>query len=189
MSTAEHTGHGPYDSREYGEPGADLYDAGSLWLPAISDASLHFTVEKSNDKVLAAVYTVGDSAMQLQAYAAPRSRGLWDEIRLDMRTSIAEQGGVSKEVDGAFGKELIATPPAGQAPASAQVQHRFIGIDGERWFLKVSISGSAAVDEHKAQVFLDILRNLVVHRGQEPRPPKEMLDLTLPPKPKGRHSA
>lgn len=189
---AEQKEHGPHDSREYGERGA-LLDAGSLWLPAVPGAALHFTMNKSTHAVMAAVYTIGDSAMQLQPYAAPRSRGLWDQLRLDMRTSIAEQGGLSEEVDGEFGTALVARVPSdGEVSrkfGDGAPQYRFIGIDGPRWFLKVSLSGSAAAHESQREPFMAVLRRVVVHRGDEPRPPKELLDLRLPANPAGQDKA
>ena len=42
---------------------------------------LRLEVDQSNQQVNAATAVLGESALQMQAFAAPRSGGLWDEIR------------------------------------------------------------------------------------------------------------
>ena len=48
----------------------------------------------------------GDSGLQLQAFAAPKSGGLWDEVRQEIAAEVARSGGQSIEADGPFGVEL-----------------------------------------------------------------------------------
>lgn len=167
---------GPFDSLDYGERG-DLLDAGSLWLPLVPEASLHFSVSQETNVVMAAGYTLNGSALQVQPYAAPRSTGIWEQVCLDMQTSLAEQGGRSIKSEGEYGSELLAHIPS---PQGALVPHRFIGVDGARWMLKASISGPAAVNDDLAVPLIDILRRIVVDRGQEPHPPRELLPMILP---------
>lgn len=59
---------------------------------------------------------------------------------------------------------------------------RFAGVDGPRWFLRGLFSGPAAVtgDEEASQLE-DIFRGVVVVRGERPQPPRDLLELTLPP--------
>ena len=56
----------------------------------------------------------------------------------------------------------------------------FAGIDGRRWFLRVVYSGSPAVDEEARAPFDEVLRSVVVARGDEPRAPRELLPLQMP---------
>lgn len=167
---------GPFDSLEYGERG-DLLDAGALWLPLVSEASMHFSVAQETNTVMAAGYTLNDSALQLQPYAAPRSTGIWEQVCLDMQTSLAEQGGRSTKSEGEYGWELLAHVPT---PQGVLVPQRFIGVDGARWMLKASISGPAAVNDDLAAPLIAILRRVVVDRGQEPHPPRELLPMIVP---------
>jgi hypothetical protein len=62
-----------------------------------------------------------------------------------------------------------------QAPA------RFVGVDAPRWFLRALLTGAAATDDQAAQPLLDVLRDVVVVRGEDPMPAREPLVLNLPP--------
>src|SRR5690625_7849163 len=94
-------------------------------------------MEKRTQQIVAASVSAAGSALQLQAVAAPRSGGLWDELRPEIAASVEKQGGTADEVDGPFGREILARLPVttqdgrmGHRPA------RFIGVDGPRWFLR-----------------------------------------------------
>lgn len=57
---------------------------------------------------------------------------------------------------------------------------RFVGVDGPRWLLRGVIMGRAASEaDAKAQV-VELFRELVVVRGDEPMPPSELLELKVP---------
>ena len=169
--------HGPWDETDRPDRG-ELLDCGALWIPAVPGASIQFTMDRNRSMVLGVVYLVNGSALQIQVFAAPRSRGLWDDIRLEMMTSIANQGGSSKEADGPLGLELAAMLPGqdgkGQAP------YRFMGVDGPRWLLRATVYGRAGADPEKADELLKILDDVVVVRGQTPHPPRELLTLEIP---------
>ena len=54
----------------------------------------------------------GDSSLQVQAFAAPKSDGLWEDVRQEIATAVAEAGGQAEEPDGPFGPGT-ARPGAG----------------------------------------------------------------------------
>lgn len=168
---------GPFDSRDYGDIG-DLVDAGSLWLPLSQTALLQFGIDNVTHRVLAAFYITPQGAVQLQAYAAPRSHGIWDSLRRDLREALANAGGMSEEVESPFGTALLSQVSTGED--GGFVKQLFVGIDGPRWFLKATITGDAATDPALAQSLYEIIRAVVVHRGSEPHPPQEFLPLRLP---------
>ena len=58
---------------------------------------------------------LGDGSLQLQAFAAPRTDGIWDEIRDEIRAVITRQGGIADDVPGAV-RPRAAGPSAGAAP-------------------------------------------------------------------------
>ncbi len=177
LGTEEAPTEGPWDEADHPERG-NLLDAGSLWIPAVAGTTLQFSMDKTRKQVLGIVYLKDNSALQMQAFAAPRSRGLWDEVRRDMLTSIAKQGGSSKEAEGPFGAELVAQMPVPNQTSPAP--HRFLGIDGPRWLLRATLYGRAGSDEAAANEMLEILRQVVVVRGQTPHPPRELLPLEIP---------
>jgi len=168
---------GPWDADALGDMG-DRLDAGALWIPLVPGASLQFTLDRNRKQVLGVVYAKNGSALQLQAFAAPRSRGIWDEVRRDMQTSIAKQGGSSQETTGPFGDELRAQMPVPNSKDYAP--HRFLGVDGPRWLLRATIYGKAGSDDAAASEMISIMKDVAVARGQTPHPPRELLPLEIP---------
>ncbi|MCI1675231.1 MAG: DUF3710 domain-containing protein [Ancrocorticia sp.] len=172
-------GIGPWDEESHPER-SGLIDAGALLLVPVKGASIQFTVDRNRKVVLGVVYLKDNSAIQLQVFAAPKSRGLWDDVRADLVSSIASQGGKFEETTGEYGKEVDARMPVpGNAKGVAPV--RYIGIDGPRWLLRVTVSGKAALDaELRGRLVHEVLDGLVVVRGQVPHPPREILELRIP---------
>ena len=124
---------------------------------------------------------LGDSAVQLQAFAAPRSEGIWDDIRTEIAAGITSQGGTADHTSGPLGTELQARMP-GQSPDGRTVfsPARFVGVDGPRWFLRAVLTGQAAIDEEAASALIDVVRTTVVVRGEHAMAPRELLELKLP---------
>lgn len=167
---------GPYDESEAPENPA-LIDGGALRLPILPDATMQFSVDRERQVVLGVVYMMGDSAVQLQVFAAPKSTGLWEDIRVEVISSIANQGGRFQEAEGEYGPEIQAQMPA----ENGRVPVRFIGIDGPRWLLRVAVTGRGAVDPARGtEVLHRVLDDLVVVRGTQAIPPRELLPLALP---------
>jgi hypothetical protein len=150
-------------------------DLGSLQIPAVEGVDIR--VQASPEGVIQQVILVhGDSALQLRVLAAPRSEGIWDEIREETRRSLYAEGVATEEVDGEYGTELRARVPAEGGLADL----RFIGIDGPRWMVHGVYQGRAATDPASAGPLADCLSGLVVDRGHEARPVREPLPLRLP---------
>src|SRR3954462_10683400 len=57
---------------------------------------------------------------------------------------------------------------------------RFIGVDGPRWFLRGVLSGAALEDPEQARVMETVFQHIVVVRGDDPVPPRELLELPPP---------
>lgn len=172
--------HGPWDVSEVPELG-DRIDVGALWLPRREGMELRMELDKASRVVTAAALALHGSSLQLQVFAAPRSEGIWDEIRAEIAESVTRQGGTVDDLPGPFGRELLARLPVrtkegrtGHRPA------RFLGYDGPRWFLRGVISGRAAVDPEKARELEAVFGDVVVVRGDRPRVPRELLPLSLP---------
>jgi hypothetical protein len=166
---------GPYDEQDV--PGDELerLDLGALRIPVIGGVEVRVDVGP-DQQVVAATLSYSGSEAQIGAFAAPRTAGIWDEIRKEIRTSITQQGGTAQEVKGRFGTELT-----GRIPVQGGFQSvRFVGVDGPRWFLRGLFTGTAATDPAKAAVLEDAVRNIVVVRGSSPMPVRDPLPLTLP---------
>jgi hypothetical protein len=172
---------GPWDISELAEPRRGRLDLGALLVPAAQGAQVRVDVDKATGRVVAAAIVLGESALQLQAFAAPRSEGVWPEIRAEILAGITAQHGTGEEVEGPFGTELRAGVPVALPEGKTGLQPlRFLGVDGPRWFLRGVVSGRAALDPAAAGDLETLFRQVVVIRGSEARPPREPLDLALP---------
>jgi Protein of unknown function (DUF3710) len=171
---------GPFDRSEVEELEGRL-DLGALWLTGAPGMELRLEVEEESQNLVGVTAVLGESAVQLQAFAAPRSEGIWDDIRTEIAASITSSGGTADKTSGPLGTELQAQMP-GQGPDGRTVLSpvRFVGVDGPRWFLRAVLSGAAAIDEGAASALLDVVRSTVVVRGDEAMAPRELLPLKLP---------
>ncbi len=159
-------GNGPYDSSEVDLGEDDRLDLGALRIRGVAGMELRLEVDESADQVVGATAVIADSAVQLQAFAAPRSMGIWDEIRSEIAESILAQGGTADEVQGDLGTELrTRMPSAGPDGRTVFAPARFTGVDGPRWFLRAVFSGRAAIDDEAAAPLLEVVRSVVVVRG------------------------
>lgn len=167
---------GPYDLDEV-EPDGTRLDLGALQVPAIPGMQVSLEVDEAAQTVNAVQIALDGSFVQMQAFAAPRTLGVWPDIRTEIAQSITAQGGSADVVDGPLGRELTATMPK-NGPAM-----RFLGVDGPRWFLRAVISGRAATDEQAAVRLVEAVRGTVVVRGDEAMAPRELLPLRMPAQP------
>ncbi|MCU1414001.1 MAG: hypothetical protein JWN80_1341 [Microbacteriaceae bacterium] len=177
---ADRATNGPLDESEANavRPYVDL--GGVKVLPR-EGLHLRLEVEEGSQRVVAVGLDYAASTLQVQPFAAPRTAGLWNEIRDQIADQISKQGGRTTLTVGPFGPELLAEIPAnvpGQ-PGSTRLA-RFIGVDGPRWFLRGVIAGEAAVNPQAAAQVEDLFRSIVVVRGKTPMPPRDLIPLQMP---------
>ena len=183
-STLDREAGGPHDSSEVDTTDDDRLDLGALRIRGVAGMELRLEVDETANTVVGATAVIADSAVQLQAFAAPRTMGIWDEIRSEIAESILAQGGTADEVQGPLGTELrTRMPSAGPDGRTVFAPARFAGVDGPRWFLRAVFSGRAAIDDEAAAPLLEVVRSVVVVRGESAMAPREMLMLTLPVQP------
>lgn len=172
---------GPLDVQEANavRPYVDL---GGVKIPPREGLGLRLEVEEGTGRVVAVGLDFANSSLQVQPFAAPRSSGLWHEIREQIEQQILAQGGTTRVVDGVFGPELLAQIPAQAGPGQPQVNRiaRFIGVDGPRWFLRGVISGDGALDPQVGAAMEELFRSVVVVRGSSPMPPRDLIPLHMP---------
>jgi len=172
---------GPLDSSELSST-AGYISFGSIFVPERPDVAIRVELDESTNQIVAVTLERNFSTLQLQAFAAPRTEGLWHEIRNQLKTSVLQQGGQADFVVGAFGPELLAQLPVfdSQQRQVTVRTDRFIGIDGPRWFLKAIVRGAAVRDTLNAADIDDLFRSVVVSRGEVPLPPGDLLPLVMP---------
>ena len=170
---------GPFDITEVSavQPFIDL---GALKVTPRTGLQLRLDIEESSKRLVAATFEIDESTLQVQVFAAPRSEGLWNEIRGQVAEQVTRQGGSAEHVVGPFGPELRSLVPTADG---SQRPVRFVGVDGPKWFLRGVISGPAASSDERAIIVEEVFRSIVVNRGTEPLPPRELLTLRVPPQP------
>jgi hypothetical protein len=172
---------GPFDESE-ANPVRPYVDLGGVKVLPRDGLHLRLEVEEGTKRVVAIGLDYAKSTLQVQPFAAPRTSGLWHEIRAQIAEQIARQGGTTTVRDGAFGPELLAQIPvaAGEGQQGHMRLARFIGVDGPRWFLRGVIAGEAAVEPAAAAQVEDLFRSIVVVRGSTPMPPRDLIPLRMP---------
>jgi hypothetical protein len=175
---AEAAGSGPWDAA--GDvPAAERVDFGSLQVPVAEGFEIQLNIADDQGPLIAVVRA--DSSLQLQAFAAPKSGGLWDDVRQEIAAAVTQAGGSSEEADGPFGPELQARVPGDPSLGQGGLQQvRFLGVDGPRWFLRGVITGPAARHASAAAPFEEVFAGVVVVRGDHPAPPRDLLEIQLP---------
>ncbi|HEV7950081.1 MAG TPA: DUF3710 domain-containing protein [Glaciihabitans sp.] len=170
---------GPFDDSEANavRPYVDL---GGVKILPRPDLHLRLEVEEGSKRVVAVGLDFAGSTLQVQPFAAPRSTGLWHEIRAQIVEQIHKQGGTTTIANGPFGPEVLAKIPSSPAAQGGVRLARFIGVDGPRWFLRGVISGEGAVNAAAAKQIEDLFRSVVVVRGSTPMPPRDLIPLTMP---------
>ncbi|WP_104134138.1 DUF3710 domain-containing protein [Cryobacterium sp. Y62] len=177
---------GPFDESE-ANPVRPYVDLGGIKILPREGLHLRLEIEEGSKRVVAIGLDFAGSTLQVQPFAAPRSSGLWHEIRDQIADQIGKQGGTTTPREGPFGPELVAEIPvaAGQEAGGVTRLARFIGVDGPRWFLRGVIAGEGAIDPNAAAQIEDLFRSLVVVRGGTPMPPRDLIPLRMPASPTG----
>jgi hypothetical protein len=177
---------GPFDESE-ANPVRPYVDLGGIKILPREGLHLRLEIEEGSKRVVAIGLDFAGSTLQVQPFAAPRSSGLWHEIRDQIADQIGKQGGTTTPREGPFGPELVAEIPvaAGQEAGGVTRLARFIGVDGPRWFLRGVIAGEGAIDPDAAAQIEDLFRSIVVVRGGTPMPPRDLIPLRMPATPTG----
>ena len=175
---------GPWDAEEP-FPALERVDLGSLQVPIGPEHEIQLVMAEQHGAWVTIRYQ--ESEVQIQAFAAARRGALWDDVRAEIAAEVNTAGGRSQETEGSFGIELMAQVPAPAEPGQGAAEPgemrlvRFVGVDGPRWFVRGLFSGPAADGGDQADLLEEVFRDVVVVRGEHPVPPREILELRLPP--------
>ncbi len=196
---------GPYDITEVesieSTEESPKIDLGSLILTAVAGSELRLQVAEETGEIVSAMLVIEtiveppasasqkpqtfSSALELGAYAAPRSGGLWGELRDEISRSATEAGGTASLDGGPFGVELRRLIPVTTPDGEEGYQpSRMWVAEGPRWLLRGIVYGQAAIeDDADSPVIADVLdafRQVIVRRGDEAMAPGDLLPLTMP---------
>lgn len=154
---------------------------GSLLIPAVPGMQLRTQVAQDKRTVLRALVVLGASGIQISVAAAPRSGGVWDEVRDQIRTGMESDGATVVPSTTRYGEELLAdmlvTLPDGSRATSRM---RVIGREGPRWFARIDILGPAAQTPEAGAEVEKVIDRLVIVRDDLPRARLDLLPLHVP---------
>lgn len=178
------SGEGPYDAAELGlRPGEQTgaVDVGALLIRPRPGMEVRLQVDEKTQRVVAAILVSGSAGVELRAFAAPRSSGIWDDIRREVAAETTRRGGVVTEDTGRFGPEVtVVVPTRGTDGKTVSQTSRIVGVDGPRWFVRATFVGQAATDPAAAAPLEDALADVVVVRGSGPMAPRELIPMSVP---------
>jgi hypothetical protein len=175
---------GPWDVDDVPDDGVTRLDLGSIRVPGLPGVEIQVNVDEGSGTVAAVTAIHEGSALQLQAFAAPRGEALWPQVRRELAAGITKDGGladVDESADAPTAGTIKARLPFPQPDGKmGMADVRFVGTDGPRWMLRGVLSGAAAADPRSADVLMQVYRGTVVVRGGEAFAPSEPLPLHLP---------
>ena len=159
----------------------ELLDLGALRVPMLEGLEIAMNIDQETMRGVSIALTYGPSMADVQVFARAKDELSWPETRDGLVAGLAEQGVASEVAIGRFGSEVRCTMPTTDFAGNNILQSvRFIGIDGDRWFMRVAVSGSATVDPIEMQTFDELIARLEVVRGDEPMSPGEPLEFRAP---------
>ncbi|MDO4899952.1 DUF3710 domain-containing protein [Actinomyces sp.] len=179
----EAAGTGPWDvdAVPAATAPAGRIDLGALRVPAVDGMQIRMERAGRDAEASAAVLILGGSTLELRAFAAPRTAGIWEELRSDITAELTRARATYEIIGGDYGPEILAQVPVRTPDGrGATVAARFIGVDGPRWFLRGVLQGRAATDADAARPLREVFADTVVVRDSVARPPREILPLHAP---------
>lgn len=179
---------GPFDFDEVDLEADQIerLDFGSMIITPPPNCEVRLQVAEGTQSIVSVLIVVGESAMELSAFSAPRTPGLWAEIRQQIVDQTAQAGGTSDSVEGPFGTELVRNLPVRLPDGQSAIQpSRTWVAEGPRWLLRGVLMGRAALsDEIEDDIvgpLFDAFSDVIVRRSESPMPVGDLLPLTLPP--------
>lgn len=162
---------GPYDEEDEPDDEVSRLDLGSVRLPVPDGAQLQVEMDPAGP-VRAVHVVTPHGQITVNAYAAPRTGGLWEEVCGELADQLRGDGAAVHSEAGDWGQELVA--------ALGEVALRFIGVDGPRWMLRGVVAGPPDRSRQGSAALRDLLRDTVVVRGDAPMPVRTPLPIELP---------
>jgi Protein of unknown function (DUF3710) len=174
---------GPWDRTETDADATDpdYIDLGGLVVRGRPTLEVRLQVDEATAAVGGVLLAMPESGLELRAFAAPRSSGIWDDVRADIAAEAGRQGGTATELDGEFGTELKVVVPVVLPDGRAATQiSRIVGVDGPRWLLRGTFLGRSAEEPDPEGELESAFRDVIVVRGDAAMKPRDMLEMHMP---------
>lgn len=156
----------------------EYLDLGSLQIPVRPDLDVSVDLEPETGNIISVTLSTLESLGAIQLFAAAKDADDWTKTRYEIAARLESTKVQPKVSTGVFGAEIHAVMPVFDKQGSATVQAvRFLGIVGDRWFMRVTVTGAAALDSTAIASFDSLLADLVVIRGDQPIAPGDRLPI------------
>ncbi|WP_026926888.1 DUF3710 domain-containing protein [Granulicoccus phenolivorans] len=185
--SADWRAEGPFDIDEVDLEDDDIQriDFGSMIITPMPECEIRLQMHEASQQIVSALLIAKDSALELAAFAAPSTPGMWAEVRQEIIEATQESGGFTDLVEGPFGTELIRNQPVQTPEGQTAIQaSRTWVAEGPRWLLRGVLFGEAALaqgyDDDVVGPLYDVFCDTIVRRGDSPKPMGDVLALTIP---------
>lgn len=171
---------GPHDAGDLSSLEGYL-DFGSLLVP-VTDVELRLNIDEASGQVMSLAWLTEEAGLEVSAFAAPRTPGIWDELRPELMADATGRGGTVEEAVGPYGTEVVCSLPVQMPDGTEAVQAtRIFASEGSRWLLRGALMGRPVTDPEAAAPWYALFGALVVRRGAGAMPVGDALELRLPP--------
>lgn len=175
---------GPWDVADVDleEGNTNRVDLGGLLVTGAAGLEMRLQVDERTQAVAAVLLVGEDGAVELRAFAAPRTESIWDDVRREIGAEATRRGGTATEQQGEFGTEMkLAVPVQNQEGKQGTQVSRVVGVSAPRWLLRGTFLGRPAVEPDADGLLERAFRQVVVRRGDEPMAPRSAIPLKMPP--------
>ena len=156
-------------------------DFGSLLVP-VTDVDLRLNVDEATGRVMSLAWLTEEAGLEVSVFAAPRTPGIWDELRPELVADATQRGGTVDEATGPYGTEVVCSLPVQLPDGTGALQAtRIFAAEGPRWLLRGALMGRPVAEPDTAAPWYALFGALVVRRGSGAMPVGEALELRLPP--------
>lgn len=176
---ADRVENGPFDVSEIGVL-APYLDFGSLRISPVPDVAIKADVDEASKRVVSLSLETAGHRLQIQAFAASKTDGVWQPTMNAIIAGVTQQGGLAEEIAGALGPELRVQTSVTENGQRLLRESRFVGVDGPWWFLRGVLTGPELYSESRYLQLIKLFRSVAVSRGDAPMPPGDLLPITLP---------
>lgn len=171
--------NGPFDVSEIGLLTPYL-DFGAIRIAPKPGVLIRADIDDNSKRVVAITLEIENHRLQLQAFAASKTEGIWGSALESIEQAITAQGGTAERISGLLGPEIKAAVPVTENGRQTLRDSRFIGVDGPRWFLRGLLSGPELYSQTRYLGLIELFRSVGVNRGEVPMPPGDLLPLSIP---------
>lgn len=171
---------GPWDIADIAQLEGYL-DFGSLLVPT-SEVELRLNLDENTGQIMSIAWVAEDAALEVSVFAAPKTPGVWDDLRPDLEADARQRGGTVDNTEGPFGTEVVCSIPVQLPDGTGAIQaSKIFAVQGSRWLLRGALMGRPVAEPEVAAPWYALFGALIVRRGPEAKPVGEALELRLPP--------